>query len=127
MELIKIGVLGITSAILILIIKEHRPETGLQISLVFGAMVMIFLASRIRTVLDLIGIYVERADISGVYITTLLKIIGMAYLTEFAAESCRDASQNAIAAKIELAGKILIIITAMPVITSVMNIILGLF
>mgnify|MGYP000270947755 CR=1 FL=1 len=126
MELIRIGVLGITSAILILIIKNHRPETGLQISLVFGALVMVFLASRIRTVLDLIGIYVERANINGVYITTIFKIIGMAYITEFAAESCRDASQNAIATKIELAGKILIIITAMPVVTSVMNIILGL-
>jgi len=48
----------------------------------------------------------------------------MAYIAEFAAESCRDASQNAIAAKVELAGKIMIIITAVPVITSVMNIIL---
>ncbi|NLM11348.1 MAG: stage III sporulation protein AD [Clostridiaceae bacterium] len=126
MELIRIGVLGITSAILILIIKNHRPEIGLQISLVFGAMVMVFLASRIRTVLELIEVYVNRANISGVYIATLFKIIGMAYITEFAAESCRDASQNAIASKIELAGKILIIITAMPVITSVMNIILDL-
>jgi len=126
MELIKIGVLGITAAILILVIKNYRPEIGLQISLVFGAMVMVFLASRIRTVLDFIEIFVERANISGVYITTLFKVIGMAYITEFAAESCRDASQNAIAAKIELAGRILIIITAMPLITSVMNIIIGL-
>ncbi|ANW97980.1 stage III sporulation protein AD [Thermoclostridium stercorarium subsp. thermolacticum DSM 2910] len=126
MELIKIGVLGITSAILILVIRNQRPEIGIQISLVFGAMVMIFLASRIKAVLDLIEIYVERANIGGIYITTLFKVIGMAYITEFAAESCRDASQNAIASKIELAGRILIIITAMPVITSVMNIIIGL-
>jgi len=126
MELIKIGVLGVTATILILVIKNHRPEIGLQISLVFGAMVMVFLASRIRTVLDFIEIIVERANIGGVYITTLFKVIGMAYITEFAAESCRDASQNAIAAKIELAGRIMIIITAMPLITSVMNLIIGL-
>lgn len=126
MELIRIGILGITSAILILVIKNHRPEIGLQISLVFGAMVMVFLATRIRTVLDLIEIYLDRANVSGIYVTTLFKIIGMAYLTEFAAECCRDASQNSIASKIELAGKVLIIITAMPVITSVMNIIVGL-
>lgn len=124
MELIRIGVLGIASAILILIIKNQRPEIGFQITLVFGAMVMIYLATGIRTVMDLIEIYVERANIGGIYITTLFKIIGMAYITEFAAECCKDASQNAIASKIELAGKILIIITAMPVITSVMNIII---
>lgn len=124
MELIRIGVLGIASAILILIIKNQRPEIGFQITLVFGAMVMIYLATGIRTVMDLIEIYVERANIGGIYITTLFKIIGMAYITEFATECCKDASQNAIASKIELAGKILIIITAMPVITSVMNIII---
>lgn len=126
MELIKIGVLGITSAVLILVIKNQRPETGLQISLVFGAMVMVFLATRIKTVLDLLEIYISRTGISGVYVTTLFKVIGMAYITEFAAEVCRDASQNAIASKIELAGRILIIITALPVITSVMNIVVDL-
>lgn len=124
MDLIRIGVMGITAAILILIIKSHRPEIGLQISLAFGAIVMITLAGRIKGILELIELYAARTNISGVYVTTLLKIIGMAYIAEFAAESCRDASQNAIAAKVELAGKILIIITAAPVITSVMNIIL---
>jgi len=124
MELIRIGVLGITAAILILMLKSHRPEIGLQISLAFGAVVMVSLAGKIKGIIELIELYVNRTNISGIYVTTLLKIIGMAYIAEFAAESCRDASQNAIAAKVELAGKIMIIITAVPVITSVMNIIL---
>lgn len=124
MDLIRIGVLGITAAILILILKAYRPEIGLQISLVFGAIVMISLAGQIRGIIDLIGMYLDRANISGVYITSLLKIIGMAYIAEFAAESCRDAGQSAIASKVELAGKILIILTAIPVVTSVMGVIL---
>lgn len=124
MDLIRIGVLGITAAILILILKPYRPEISLQISLIFGAIVMITLAGRIRGIIDLIQLYLDRANISGVYIAALLKIIGMAYIAEFAAESCRDAGQSAIAAKVELAGKILIMLTAMPVITSVMGVIL---
>ncbi|NLK69085.1 MAG: stage III sporulation protein AD [Clostridiaceae bacterium] len=126
MELIRIGVLAIISAILILVIKTYRPEMSISISLVFGAIVMFFLAMRIRTVLDLIHLYLDRMGVGEVYITTLFKIIGMAYITEFAAESCRDVEQTAIAAKVELAGKILIMITAMPIITSVMGIILDL-
>ena len=124
MDLIRIGVLGITAAILILIIKSHRPEIGFMISLAFGAIVMVFLAGRIKGVLDLIQIYLDRANISGIYITALLKIIGMAYIAEFAAESCRDAGQAAIAAKVELAGKVLIMISAVPLITSVMSVVL---
>ena len=125
MDLIQIGVLGIVSAILILIIKGNRPEIGLQISLAFGAIVMVSLVGKIRSIIDLVDLYMTRADINGVYIKSLLKIIGMAYITEFAAESCRDVSQNAIAVKVELAGKILIMITAIPIITSVMSIILN--
>lgn len=125
MDIIQIGILGIVSAILILIIKANRPEIGLQISLAFGAIVMVSLAGKIKSIIDLIDLYMTRTNINGVFIKSLIKIIGMAYITEFAAESCRDASQNAIAAKVELAGKILIMVTAIPIITSVMGIILN--
>ncbi len=124
MDLIRIGVLGIVSAILIILLKTQKPEIGIQISLVFGAVVMISLAGRIRDILDLIDLYLTRAELSGVYISSLFKIIGMAYITEFAAESCRDASQGAIAAKVELAGKVMIMVAAIPIITSVMNVVL---
>ncbi len=124
MDLIRIGIMGILASILIVIIKAHRPEMGIQISLVFGAIVMIFLAGKIKGILDLINLYISKVNINGVYITSLIKIIGMAYITEFAAESCRDADQNAIAVKVELAGKILIMITAVPIVTSVMSVIL---
>ena len=60
MELIRIGVLAIISAILILVIKTYRPEMSISISLVFGAIVMFFLAMRIRTVLDPIHLYLDR-------------------------------------------------------------------
>lgn len=125
MDIIQIGILGIVSAILILIIKANRPEISLQISLAFGAIVMVSLAGKIKSIIDLIDLYMTRTNINGVFIKSLIKIIGMAYITEFAAESCRDASQNAIAAKVELAGKILIMVTAIPIITSVMGIILN--
>lgn len=125
MDLVRIGVMGIISAVLIVLIKAQKPEIGLQISLVFGAVVMVTLAGRIKTILDLISLYFDRAGISGTYITSLFKIIGMAYITEFAAESCRDASQGSIAAKVELAGKVMIMITAIPIITSVMSVIVN--
>jgi stage III sporulation protein AD len=120
MDLIRIGVMGIISAVLIVLIKNQKPEIGLQISLVFGAVVMVTLAGRIKTILDLISLYFNRADMSGAYITSLFKIIGMAYITEFAAESCRDASQGSIAAKVELAGKVMIMITPFPTLQSVL-------
>jgi len=55
--------------------------------------------------------------------STILKIIGIAYIAEFGAEVCKDAGEGAIASKIELAGKVIIIVLAAPIITSLLDLI----
>ncbi|AGK54846.1 MAG: stage sporulation protein [Bacillus sp. (in: firmicutes)] len=57
------------------------------------------------------------AKVNLIYVETILKIIGIAYIAEFAAQITKDAGQGAIAAKIELAGKILILAMAIPILT----------
>jgi stage III sporulation protein AD len=58
------------------------------------------------------------------YFTSVLKITGIAYISEFGAEICRDAGEGAIASKIEMAGKVIIIALAIPVITSLIDLVL---
>lgn len=57
------------------------------------------------------------AKVNIVYVETILKIIGIAYIAEFASQITKDAGQGAIASKIELAGKILILAMAIPILT----------
>ncbi len=57
------------------------------------------------------------ANVNIIYVETILKIIGIAYIAEFAAQITKDAGQGAIASKIELAGKILILAMAIPILT----------
>ncbi len=57
------------------------------------------------------------ANLNMVYVETILKIIGIAYIAEFGAQITRDAGQGAMAAKIELAGKVLILVMAIPILT----------
>ncbi len=57
------------------------------------------------------------AKVNLIYVETILKIIGIAYIAEFAAQITKDAGQGAIASKIELAGKILILAMAIPILT----------
>ena len=58
---------------------------------------------------------------------TVLKIIGIAYIAEFGAQVTRDAGQGSIAAKIELAGKVLILIMAIPIINVIIETIVKFF
>jgi stage III sporulation protein AD len=66
------------------------------------------------------------ANLNMMYVETILKIIGIAYIAEFGAQITKDAGQGAIASKIELAGKIMILVMAIPILTIVIETIITL-
>ncbi|HEY8552693.1 MAG TPA: stage III sporulation protein AD, partial [Thermaerobacter sp.] len=68
----------------------------------------------------------DRADLDARYTATLLKIVGVAYLAEFGAQLCRDAGESALAAKVELAGKVVILLLAVPILMAVLELLIGL-
>lgn len=77
----------------------------------------------------LIGLLRETAETAGVgdgYFAVVLKVIGIAYLTQFGAQLCADAGEGTVAAKIELAGKILMMTAAAPVLIGLLELVMGL-
>ncbi len=66
------------------------------------------------------------ANVNMIYLETILKIIGIAYIAEFGAQISKDAGQGAIASKIELGGKILILAMAIPILTAIIETVIGL-
>ncbi len=124
MDILKIVAFGIVTAIIITTLRTLKPEIAIQASVVAGIIIFILVIGKLAPVIDLIKIYSGRANIDIQYLPALLKIIGIAYIAEFGAEICRDAGENAIASKIELAGKVLIAIMAIPIITSLLELVI---
>ncbi len=91
-----------------------------------GAFIFLFLIDEIAQMIALISELAENANIHIVYLQTILKIIGIAYIAEFGAQIAKDAGQGAIASKIELAGKIFILVLAIPIIKAVIEMIIAL-
>jgi stage III sporulation protein AD len=116
MEIIQIAGIGIIAAVLSLIIKEQKPAFAFMISLFAGAVIFLFLVGKIAEVIEVLKDLAGHSGIDMIFLSTILKIIGIAYIAEFAAQMTRDAGEEAIAAKIELAGKILIMFMALPII-----------
>jgi len=79
---------------------------------------------KISAVIELLNSFARKINIDTIYISTLLKIVGIAYIAEFGAEVCKDAGESAIASKVELAGKVMIIVLAVPILTSLMDLII---
>ncbi len=124
MQIFQIVGIGVVATILILVIKRHSPETAVQVSILTGIVIFILIASKLSAVIDLLKNYADKADIKPIYFTIVLKITGIAYIAEFGAEVCRDAGEGSIASKIELAGKITIIVMAVPIISSLLDLII---
>lgn len=122
MEIFQIVGLALLAAVISVVLKQQRPEIALQVSIVTGTIIFLLMAMRISTVITLLQDIANKLNINIVYLTTILKIIGIAYITTFGAEVCRDAGENAIASKVEFAGKIMIMILAIPILMAVLDI-----
>ncbi|WP_138493041.1 stage III sporulation protein AD [Paenibacillus pinistramenti] len=116
MEMIQIVGLGLIAAILSLMMKEQKPIFAFLIAAFAGITIFLFLIGKIGTVLETLEELAAASGVQNVYLKTILKIIGIAYIAEFGAQIVRDAGQDSIASKIELAGKVLIIVLAVPII-----------
>lgn len=126
MEIVKIVGLGIVAVIMIVIIKQQRPELAIQLSVVVGAVIFTMMLGKISSVISLLQEMASRANVSQFFMGTILKIVGITYLAEFGSQICRDAGETAVASKIEFSAKVIIIVLAMPVIAAVFDFLLKL-
>ena len=123
MEILQIVGLGIVAAVIIIVLKAQKPEIAVQISIITGIVIFLLVAAKLSAIMDMLQSFSEKAHINPVYFTTVLKILGIAYIAEFGAEVCKDAGEASIASKIELAGKVIIVVLAVPIITSLLELI----
>ncbi|WP_027417579.1 stage III sporulation protein AD [Aneurinibacillus terranovensis] len=126
MEIIQIVGLGIVATILALIVKEQKPIFAFMLATFTGVIIFLFLIGKISDVIRVLERMAMQANLNMVYLDTILKIIGIAYIAEFGAQVTRDAGQGTIASKIELAGKVLILVMAIPILSVIIETIIRL-
>lgn len=124
MEILQIVGLGLIAALVIAVLKSQKPEIAIQISILAGIAIFMFVAGKLFAVVEVLEGYIRKVQLDPIYLSTLIKIVGIAYIAEFGAEVCRDAGEASIASKIELAGKVIIVVLAVPIITSVLDFII---
>ncbi|PER43738.1 stage III sporulation protein AD [Bacillus thuringiensis] len=117
--------LGLVATFLAAVLNQHKSSITSLFIVFVGSVMFLILIDQIHSILQMIERVASEAKVSNVYVETLLKIIGIAYIAEFGSQITKDAGQGAIASKIELAGKILILVMAIPILTVVIETILG--
>lgn len=124
MEIIKIIGIALIALIIIIMLKQYRPEYAIFISILTGTLILLLVMDRLTGIINLIQSIQNKFSINTEFIALLIKITGIAFLSEFAVSICKDSGEAAIASKVELGSKIIIISMSIPIISSLLEIIL---
>ena len=124
MDVIKIIGIGLIALIVIIIIRQYRPEFAIYISIIAGVIILLLIMDKLTGIIQLLQSISNKTYINNQYLSIILKITGIALLTEFAVSICKDSGESAIASKIEIGSKIIIIAMSIPIINNLLEIIL---
>ena len=122
-EIIKIVGIGLSALVIIIILRQYKPEYAIYVSMIAGVLILFLAIEKITWIINLLQTISNKTYINKTFLNILLKITGIAILTEFAVSICNDCGEKAIASKIEIGSKVIIITMSMPIITSLLELI----
>ncbi len=126
MEIAKVVGIGIIGGVLAVAVKKTNPELGMQVSIAAGIIVFCIVIGYLAQAVDFIRNFAEQYGALYQGTIVLLKVIGIAYLCEFGVQVLKDAGENALAVKVELAGKVIIFSVTLPLIGQFVQTVLNL-
>ena len=121
MDVLKILGICLIVAVLCVLLRQYKPEYALIISALGGTMLLIFLVGQIVPAFSSLKTFLSRFGLEAFYFTVALKAVGIGYITQFIADTCRDAGQGAIASKAEFAGRSGIFLLSIPLLQKILE------
>lgn len=123
MDIFQMAAIALMAVTLILAIRDYKPDIAMLLALGTGVFLLLASVNRLKAVVDAVQDFSRAAGMDDSFMGILFRITGIAYVTEFTAEVCRDAGANSVASKLELAGKIIILTMALPIMAALLELI----
>ena len=108
----------------LVMLRQYKPELAIYVSIITGVLILVFAVEKLTGVINLLQSISNKTNINNNFLKILLKITGITFITEFAVSICSDAGEKAIASKIEIGSKVVIITMSIPIITSLLELVL---
>lgn len=121
MSILQIAALGLITVTFSVLLKEYHAPSAVLLPVAFGVIIFMQVFEQLGLILNTFREMSNRAGLNTVYLAVIFKVIGIAYLGEFAAQICRDSGSTAVASKIELAAKIIILSLMLPILSAILQ------
>ena len=122
MDIFKIIGVGLVGGILSITVKQYKKEYAVIVGLATVLVILFFTLDTLETAIRQISLITEKSGVDTHYFAAVIKVVGVAYITQFGAEILRDGGEGAIALKVEMAGKVFILGLTIPIVAEFLEV-----
>lgn len=115
-EVMKIAAAAVIAAICAVTVRKQTPEISLLVALAAGVLILLSCGAALGEILAVLRKLGEKGGISGAYVESVVKIVGISFVARIAGEVCRDAKEGGLAGAVETAGAVLALFTMLPLV-----------
>lgn len=121
MDIFQIIAVAFITLILVVLLKQHRPEIALMAALGGGIIIFLGASAPLGQFFGAVEAFANSSGLGEAYIRPVLKIAGIAYISHYGAQLCNDAGESALGVKVEMAGKMIILAITAPIVGGLFN------
>ncbi len=125
MSFMGLAIVAIVAALMAVNFKSVKAEYGIYISIGIGILATGLIISKLEYIIKVMETIRDYIGLDSVYIATILKIIGISYIAEFASDVCKDCGYGSMANQIQVAGKLTVLCISMPILLALLESING--
>lgn len=126
MDVFRLAGLAVITAMLALTLRSYRPEIAMQTALAGGAVILLAGSAQLAGIYDALRSLGQRMQAGGDVLMSAVRVTGIAYIVTVASEICRDAGENALAAKTQICGRLMLLAAVMPQLSRLAETLIGL-
>ena len=119
--MVRIAMIGLAGILMALQLKSLKPEYGVYLCMGVSLLIFLCVTEQLRVIVDGLLAVQDALPLNAGYFQTLMKIIGITYIAEFASDLCKDAGYQTVAGQIQIFGKLSVLTVSMPVLTALLN------
>lgn len=121
MEIMKIGAIGLIGVLLAVFFRTVRAEYGVYMGIATGMLIFWYTLQNLSVFMEEVHLLQAVTEQDNGFLAILLKVVGITYICEFCAGICKDAGYGAVGGQIEIFGKVMVLLTGLPILLSVIR------
>ena len=123
LDILKIAAVALAGVIAVGIVKSVKPEFAVYIVIATVVLIFFLAAAKLRVVFEFLSSIYSQITYGKTFFPILIKVLAVAYITDFTSQLCKDAGEGAIGSKLEFAGKIIIFYLSIPILVAIIELI----